>query len=395
MSKAARPLAALACLALCACAGVPRDSFSKSDTALAQVPGYSGIRTWGDGTPADFRRSGFTLPATADHTLRYLAISGGGSVGAFGAGLLVGLSKAGARPQFDMVSGVSTGALIAPFAYLGAGYDGQLTQVFTSGIAKDVATLKWLPAGLLGVSLLEPAPLRKIVNTYVDMAMLGAVAREHRKGRRLLVITTNMDAERAVVWDMGKIAASGQANALGLFRDVLVASASVPGAFPPVLLNVAVQEKSFAEMHADGGATVQVFTVPEGILSRASSPQIGGRSRSELYVLINNTLRPDFQIVKNDTLDVAARGVSSLVKAQTRSSLEATYAFTKRVGMGFHLAAMDHAIDHDAADPFNTGYMQALYRQGFDAAQAGRAWISALPAGDPAVSESSLRRGGE
>ncbi len=382
MNKAALLLVVLAGLAMSACASAPRDSFSQMDTALAQVPGYSGIRTWGDGTPADFRRSGFTQPTAGDNTLRYLAISGGGSAGAFGAGLLVGLSKAGSRPQFNMVSGVSTGALIAPFAFLGPGYDAQLTQVFTSGIARDIATLKWLPAGLWGTGLLEPVPLRTMVEAYVDASMLEAVAKEHRRGRRLLVITTNMDAERAVVWDMGKIAASGNQNALGLFREVLVASASFPGAFPPVLLNVAAQGHSFSEMHADGGTTMQVFTVPEGILSQATSPHFVGRSRSELYVVINNTLRPDFQIIKNNTLDVAARGLSTMGKAQTRGSLEATFAFTKRVGMGFHLAAMDHAIDHDAADPFNTGYMQALYRQEFDAALAGRAWMSAPPAGE-------------
>jgi Patatin-like phospholipase len=378
-------LVILSGLFLSACANVPRDVFTQKEQSLAQVSGYSGIRTWGDGTLADFKRSGLSAPYASKRALRYLAISGGGSAGAFGAGLLVGWSKIGTRPQFDMVSGVSAGALIAPFAFLGSSYDEHLTHVFTSGIASKVSTPKWLPLGLLSAGLVDPEPLRKIINSYVDDAMLKAVAREHKKGRRLLIVTTNMDAERAVVWDMGKISVSGNSDSLSLFREILVASASIPGAFPPVLLNVTAQGRTFSEMHADGGTTIQVFTVPEGVLSKASSPKLAGFARSELYVLINNNLNPDFRLIKNDTLDVASRGFSTIVKAQTKGSLEATFAFTKRVGIGFNLAMIDYGIDYDKADPFNTPYMRELYKRGYDAAIEGRAWKTSLPVNASAV----------
>jgi predicted acylesterase/phospholipase RssA len=160
-----------------------------------------------------------------------LALSGGGPDGAFAAGLLAGWTEASDRPEFEIVTGVSVGALIAPFAFLGPNRDAELSSLMTGIRTEDVLDFRFFGAlrGALGVA--DPAPLRRRLSAVVDNAMLADIARAHRDGRRLLVVTTNIDAARPVLWDMGAIA---EAGARQLFLDVLLASASIPGAFPPV-----------------------------------------------------------------------------------------------------------------------------------------------------------------
>jgi hypothetical protein len=341
------------------------------------VPGFRGIRTWADSTLEDLNGNGITLPSTDSHSIRYLALSSGGSGGAFGAGVLVGWTARGSRPVFDLVSGVSTGALIAPFAFLGSEYDRTLAEIYTSDVAGDVVQMQFLPAGLLGSGLLQPEPLRRLVEKYADERLLVAIAGEHRKGRRLLVVTTNMDAQRAVVWDMGKIAASNRLEALKLFRDILVASASIPAVFPPVLIDVHAGGKHFQEMHADGGPSTQVFTVPEGLLSAASSRLLPKGTQADLYVVINNALFPEFKVTPNNTFAIGGRSLDTMIKSQTRDSLRATYAFTKRTGIGFHVASIDRAVPYSALDPFNAAYVRTLFKLGYDQAMSGHVWKTA------------------
>ena len=216
-----RSIACTIILILPACTALPRAEFTAREQQIAEVPGFKGVRTWADSTLEDFKRNGVALLSTDSHSVRYLALSSGGSGGAFGAGVLVGWTASGSRPVFDLVSGVSTGALIAPFAFLGSEYDRTLAEIYASDVAGDVVQMQFLPAGLFGSGILQPEPLRRLVEKYADERLLVAIAGEHRKGRRLLVVTTNMDAQRAVVWDMGKIAASGRFEALKLFRDIL------------------------------------------------------------------------------------------------------------------------------------------------------------------------------
>ena len=208
-------------------------------------------------------------PPIRSGRITYLALSGGGSGGAFGAGILTGWTTAGTRPTFDVVSGVSTGALIAPFAFLGSSYDPTLAELYTSGIAETLVRPRPI-IGLLGAALSDPAPLRRLVERYVTDDMLRKIAAEHSKGRRLFVVTTNLDAQRTVIWDMGAIAAHGHEQALVLFRNVLIASASIPAVFPPVMIEVTMNGKRFQEMHSDGGATTQLFTAPEDRIGHTS-----------------------------------------------------------------------------------------------------------------------------
>jgi Patatin-like phospholipase len=252
----------------------------------------------------------------------------------------VGWTANGKRPSFDLVSGVSTGALIAPFAFLGSDYDQALSEIYTSNVTGDIVQIQFLPAALLNSGILRSEPLRNLVEKFADEKLLAAIASEHVKGRRLIMVTTNMDAQRGVVWDMGKIAASGRPEALALFRDIMVASVSVPAEFPPVLIDVQANGKHFQEMHADGGPSIQVLTVPEGLLAEAGPSLLPNGTRAELYVIVNNALIPEFKVTPQSTFAVGYRGLDTMIKAETRDALYATYAFTKRTGIGFHIASI-------------------------------------------------------
>jgi len=234
-----------------------------------------------------------------------LALSGGGADGAFGAGLLSGWSARGTRPQFTFVTGSSAGALLAPFAFLGSTYDETIRGVFASGEMANLLQTDGLSA-LFGASAFKSAPLHDLIARHVDAALLAAIAREYRTGRRLFIVTTNIDAQRTAIWDMGKIAESADPGALDLFRNVMAASATVPGVFSPVLIDVESNGRSFAEMHVDGGVTNNVLIVPEAVLV-SGTPLFPPESRPKVYIVINGKLAPNFEVVKASTLPIVRR----------------------------------------------------------------------------------------
>ncbi|EUB99962.1 Patatin [Rhizobium sp. CF080] len=362
----------LVCLMLIGCT-TAREPYSEADANKAQIAGFENVRAPLDGELSVFVKKKFqrTRP---DVPLKYLAISGGGAGGAFSVGVLKAWSERGDRPTFDLVSGVSTGALIAPFAFLGPKYDSVLEHLYTSGVAAELIDRKFIVRGLLGESLYYQKPLRQMVEMYVDQPLLDEISAEYRKGRNLFVLTTNLDTQRAVLWNMGAIANSSQPDALSLFRNVLIASASIPGAFPAVRIKAVVDGRPIVEMHSDGGPSAQIMTVPEAILSDVSLPVPAGVRGSDMYLLINNTLTPEFSVTANSTLSVSTRAYSILVKSQTRQSLYAVYEYCRRVGIGFHMAAIDVAVPYTMSDPFNNDYMRAVFKIGYDRMSNGRLW---------------------
>jgi hypothetical protein len=215
----------------------PRPKFTVEDQAAAIVPGFPDARVWGD-TLEDFRK---VLPPQNGP---WLAMSGGGADGAFSAGVLTGWTQSGKRPDFTMVTGVSIGALIAPYAFLGSKFDEELRKNLTTVTGADIFEDRSTHE-----SFFDTWPLRRLIEKRVTAELVAGVAAEHRKGRRLLVVTTNVDAGRRVVWDMGAIAQKGDEAALKLFRDVLLASSAIPGFFQPVLIEVEANGKKFQEMH--------------------------------------------------------------------------------------------------------------------------------------------------
>ncbi len=366
-----------AVLAGCALGG--RDDFTITDQVGAVVPGFDGIRIWGDAPARDIARAviGSHVRPTAVHDVNYLALSGGGAGGAFSAGLLDGWTRSGTRPVFDVVSGVSTGALIAPFAFLGSSEDAVVAKLYTGDGAAGIGAPQNPFKILAGDGLLDPAPLRAMVDTYASAELLDRIAIEHRAGRRLLVVTTNLDAQRPVVWDMGAIAASGRPDALALFRDVLMASASVPAVFPPVMIKAWAGDRAIEEMHVDGVTTDQIFIKPDilagsGMISRAL------RRKIHIWAVVNNTLPPEFAMTAQSTLPIAYRSIATMMKAQTSGLVAASYEAAQRLGMDFNVAYIDRAVPFKPQTPFASGYMDIVFAIGTREAQDGTVWHKTL-----------------
>jgi hypothetical protein len=312
--------------------------------------------------------------------LELLAISGGGDKGAFGAGLLNGRTASGTRPEFKLVTGVSTGALIAPFAFLGPEYDKVLEEVYTTIKPEDVARARSVVAAVGNDGMADNLPLWGLIAKHVDERLLAAVAAEHEKGRILLIGTTDLDARQPVVWNMGNIAASGASNALELFRSILLASAAIPGAFPPTLVTVEVDGKQYQEMHVDGGASAQVFLYPPSMTQVAARLGEGMVRRGDVYVIRNAALAPTWAPVERRTIDIAARAIDSLITTQGFGDLYRIYATTQQDGLDFHLAYIgDDFVYKDKKEQFETAFMKSLYDYGYRLGHAGYQWYKMPP----------------
>jgi predicted acylesterase/phospholipase RssA len=303
-----------------------------------------------------------------------LALSGGGDDGAFGAGLLVGWTEAGSRPQFNLVTGISTGALIAPLAFLGPAYDPDLKRVYTTISQRDVFKPRGPISGFFSDALSDTTPLSRTLERYVDQHLLDAIAAEYQKGRLLLVGTSNLDTLEPVVWNMTAIAASKDPRALPLFRKILLASASIPGAFPPVMIDVEVNGVRYGEMHVDGGAEAQVFAYPASVRIDEAVTRIEPGRKSVLYVVRNSHFDPEWASVKRSTLPIVTRSISSLITNQGVGDLYQMYHLAERDGVDFNLAYIPASFDVPRQTEFDTVYMQALFKTGYDMARAGYPW---------------------
>jgi len=383
-------------VSLAACASLPRNPvpFGLEDQATVVGMGPEQIRFWGDQLPpnadamvkekwAQVRASRRQLPKSGGRpVVNFLAISGGGADGAFGAGVLAGWTARGNRPEFDVVTGVSTGALTAPFAFLGPRYDDALKKVFTESTTSDIAIAQPIRGLLGGESLASNAPLARVVAYYVTDGFLKEVAAEHMKGRRLLIGTTNLDAQRPVVWDMGKIATSGHPGAIELFRKVLLASAAIPAVFPPGFVEVAANGTVYEEMHVDGGATREVFLLPTQFMAKKVDPTLGIDPIRRSYIIRNGRVGPEWKAVKPRTLSIAGRSISTLIKNQGIGDLYELYAFAKRNGMDYNLIYIPIDFHDTSTQAFDPVYMTKLYDLGSQLASTGKTWQKVPPRWD-------------
>jgi predicted acylesterase/phospholipase RssA len=307
-----------------------------------------------------------------------LALSGGGADGAFGAGALVGLTRSASRPQFSVVTGVSAGALIAPYAFLGPDWDDQLAEVYTSGHAEHLLQSRGL-AALFGSSMYSGTPLKALVDRYATDALIQAVAREALSGRLLLVATTDVSTGEPVVWDLGSIAMNGGAGARALFRDVLVASASVPGLFPPVVIRVQEQQALYDEVHVDGTTTVPFFVPLAFVRStgEAGDPAPG----ASVYVIVDGQLSEQPAPIRMRTSTILSRSVSAGLNHMLRTTLELTAMDVELKGAQFQFAAIPLAYPQIDSFDFRTPIMRSLFKYGYRCAQAGRLWTSSRNVG--------------
>jgi hypothetical protein len=357
-------------------------------TTRAMIPGIPNARYWVGVEIDTFARD---VVAARDREIAWrasqgltgdlppanlLAVSGGGDKGAFGAGLLNGWTAAGTRPEFKAVTGVSTGALIAPFAFLGPEYDPVLKEVYTSISTDDILSPRSVIAAIENDGMADNAPLWNLIGEHVDEALLARIA----EGRTLLVATTDLDARQPVVWNMGNIAASGAPNALELFRQILLASAAIPGAFPPTMFQVEVDGREYQEMHVDGGASAQVFMYPPGLRNVLSSTGEAFGRTGTVYIIRNSSMTATWDPVERRTINIAGRAIDSLIHTQGIGDLYRIYATTQRDGMDFNLAYIDSGFVYEnKTAQFETAFMVALYDYGFAQGRAGYPWQKVPP----------------
>jgi predicted acylesterase/phospholipase RssA len=361
-------------------------------TTRAEVPGIPNARYWvmsgdlkqfvRDVMAARDRESTALASAETNAALPpadLLAISGGGDKGAFGAGLLCGWTDAGNRPTFKAVTGVSTGALIAPFAFLGPEYDHVLRKVYTSISLKDIARKRSVLAAINNDGMADNRPLWELISQSVDATLLARIATEHGKGRLLLIGTTNLDARQPVVWNVGTIASSGSPEALELIRKILLASAAIPGAFPPSMIHVEVDGRAFEEMHVDGGASAQVFLYPPGMRTAARVMGEEMSREGHVYIIRNSRLPSTWAPVDRKTINIAGRAIDSLIHTQGIGDLYRIYATTQRDQLDFNLAYIGGEFSAPRVADFDTAYMQALFDYGYKLGRGGYPWHKLPP----------------
>ncbi len=325
-------------------------------------------------------KTGRTGPLPAAN---FLAVSGGGDNGAFGAGLLVGWTKAGTRQEFKYVTGVSTGALIAPLAFMGSEYDNDLRRAYTEISQKDVMRKRWITAAIFNDGMADNTPLFELVSTFVTPDLLSRIGEEYHKGRLLFIGTTDLDSQRPVIWNMTAIAASGQPESLDLFRKILVASAAIPGVFPPVMIEVEADGKTYSEMHVDGGTVAQVFLYPASLHVTELSARYGAARTRNAYIIRNAQMKPDWRNVERRTTTIAGRAVGSLLTMQGIGDLYRLYLTTQRDGVDYNLAMIGNDFDAPHPDQFDRGYMNALFNYGYQKAVNGYKWEKYPPGYTP------------
>lgn len=386
-------LVAIPLLAL-GCSAPPRNAIPRELVQQATIPGMHDVRYWGDeedhrleeAFALSLRREADALGVRSLDQLppaHFLALSGGGSNGAFGAGLLCGWSMRGDRPTFKIVTGVSTGALIAPFAFLGQEYDHVLKEVYTTVSTADVAKMRGVLGGLLSDGMADNTPLRHLVERFVTQEVMEKVGEASREGRVLIIATTHMDAQRPVIWIMGRIARSGHPDALRLFQDVLIASAAIPGVFPPVMIEVEADGARYDEMHADGGVCSQVFLYPSSFSFEEIDKELGIQRERHVYVIRNSHLAASYEAVPRRTLPISIRAVDTLIRTQGIGDLYRIYLGCRRDGLDYRLAFIPPDFNAESKEAFDPVYMKQLFDVGEALGRAGYPWASAPPGFDP------------
>ena len=368
-------------LGLIGCGTIKRNPVPLEQIDQAQIPDLPGIRSYGAVYSESFQKDLVQsvrdeppglYPLNADGTKPYaiLILSGGGEKGAFGAGFLNGWTQAGTRPMFKAVTGISTGALIAPFAFLGPDYDKTLRGLFTSIDKKDIIKMR------LGTdSLSNSRPLATLIAQYVTEDVLQKVVAEYARGRRLYIGTTNMDAQRLVIWNMGAIAHSDHPASLALFRNVMLASASIPVFMPPVMFEVEVGGKRYDEMHADGGTVAQLFFIGITMDPVGARKELGIKGGgAKLYIIRNDQSDPVPDQVERKLTDIASRTIHTVMKAQSQGDIRRIYALTKLNDIDFNYVEIPKSYVKKEKGMFNTNEMRRLFALGVETGAAKKRW---------------------
>jgi hypothetical protein len=377
---------AIICLMICGCSAPVRNALPEKLVHSAHIPGIDNAYTWGDQEPLDLDLQQSEALEVINRLvsekgedwlkepLNYLALSGGGPNGAYGAGILKGWSKAGTRPKFNVVTGVSTGAIIAPFAFLGSDYDKVLLEIYTQYRTKDAVRFRSLLGLLLGDSAADASGMRALIRKYIDAEVMQSVAKEYSNGRSLFIGTTNLDSGRPVSWDIGRIAASGAPHALSLIQDIILASASIPGVFPPVMIEYEANGLRYHEMHVDGGVTRQVFLFPGELRFQQLLQDLGLTGKQQLYIIYNGSPAHKREIVKQDIFAISTRSIRTLIKSQGVGDLYRMFLFAQKNDIAFSLTSIPPNFIEQSEEMFDRDYMQRLLDIGFQKGQQPDFW---------------------
>ncbi|MET4683817.1 patatin-like phospholipase family protein [Brevundimonas faecalis] len=360
----------------------PRGRLPAPPAGRGIIPGFADVRLSVEEAETSLEAAAdrLSLPRSGWSSGRFdmLAVSGGAAGGAYGAGALVGLTEARTRPEFALVTGVSTGALIAPFAFLGPKWDERLADAYTGGHAAHLLSLRGLASGFTG-GFFGAEALDALIHPFVDEALIDAVAAEHARGRRLLVATTDLDSQRPCIWDMGAVAAHGGKEAVVLFREVLAASASLPGLFSPRRIACEVDGEAHEEMHVDGGVAAPLFLMPEGLLRWK---RLGRRlNRGRVHVLVNTVLEPETRTTAPNMAAVLSRSFEAMLRFSYRQALGTATTFCAAQGLPISVASIPDAPDQGGMLSFDTATMKRLFDAARERARAGELWRS--PVAEP------------
>jgi predicted acylesterase/phospholipase RssA len=381
------PLLFACCLLLSACSAILRNPVPEDQYTQVSVLGRQDLRIWGDHRagepqaglmPRDIETLQRDFGGIMHTEHNYLAISGGGADGAYGAGVLVGWTKAGTRPEFTMVTGVSTGALTAPFAFLGPDYDDELKLLYTTLESSRIFFRRGVFSIIRGDSVADNSPLMDMLEEYVTDEMIAKIAAEYRKGRILGIGTTDLDAGRPVIWNIGRIANSEQPGAAKLIRQVLLASASIPGVFPPAYIKVQTPDgKTYDEMHVDGGTSAQMFLYPTSTDFKQLRTNLDIQGTPTAYVIRNSRVEASYEPVKARLTNIGARSVDSLIRTQGIGDAFRIAAITQRDGVDLELTWIPMSAPENPGETlFDPAYMSALFEYGYQRAVNGTAWTN-------------------
>ena len=347
-------------LLLGGCASIDREPFTATQLEAAQPADMPRVRYWAD-APDLMQQMAIPDPPVGE-PLRLLALSGGGEKGAYGAGFLNGWSQSGERPPFSIVTGVSTGALIAPFALLGPDYDDELAAAYTEITPDNIYEARFPLVIPFSASAATTGPLEELIARFATNTVIDAVAQQHRLGRRLFVGTANLDRPGNAIWDMGAIAASAAPDRYDLFRRIMLASSSVPVAFPPVLIETQIEGRSISELHVDGGTIATLLATPS-----VADGQTGGPGpQAEVYLLVNGKMAGEFEMIDGSLPDIAARTIDVMLFASLQDRVNSAYLWAQTVGATYRLTYIGQDYEDEEHDLFDQDYMRRLYAYGLE-----------------------------
>ncbi len=296
-----------------------------------------------------------------------LAISGGGKFGAYSAGVLGGWTESGNRPNFDIVTGVSTGAIVAIFAFLGPKYDETVKRFYTTVTDRDIYRKKPILLALLGNSIASSKPLARGIDRAITPEIVADLAAAHNEGRRLLIGTTNLDTKRLAVWDVSAIAAGDRPDKRELIAKIILASTSVPGQFPPVKFDITVNGRRYTELHVDGGATSEIFVRLSHLNVSTEQYKAGPRplSGSNIYAIVSGKVFAEPKCVNPSLFGILGGAITSLVSAMTQNDLSRIYTLSLLTGMQFQFTALRQNFpDEGTSLSFEPLMLMKLYDEG-------------------------------